>query len=71
MYIDCMAKLSIKYYSYVVVMVSTWMVYWLINTTAFKLDVILVSTLMSFSHIKDDVLSKKTDFTVDLIWWAC
>ena len=65
-----MAKLSIKYYSYVVVMVSTWMVYWLINTTAFKLDLILVSTLMSFSHIKDDVLSKKTDFTVDLIWWA-
>ena len=65
-----MAKLSIKYYSYVVAMVSTYMVYLLINTTALKLDVILVSTLMSFSHIKDDVLSKKTDFTVDLIWWA-
>ena len=43
--------------------------------TPFKLDVILVSTLVSLSHIMDDVSSKQASkpedsFTVDLIWWG-
>ena len=32
-------------------------------------DVMLVYTSMAVSHIRDDI-SSKTDFTVDLIWWA-
>ena len=43
--------------------------YWLIKTinTPFKLDVALSHIRDALSLIRDDVSSKKTDFTVDLL----
>ena len=54
--------------------------YWLIKTinTPFKLHVALSHIRDALSLIRDDVsskqeikqASKKTDFTVDLLWWG-
>ena len=41
------------------------MMYWLINIP-FKLDVILVSTLVSLNHIRDDVSSKQARRQISL-----
>ena len=72
-----MAKLSIKniYHMLWYWLALEWYTGQLTLITPFKLDVILVGTYMSFTHIRDDISnkqasnqsSKKTDFTVDLI----
>ena len=62
-------------YSYDVVMVSIWMVYWLIKATMrwYGSRAISIISLVLKSHHKGwriKQASKKTDFTVDLIWWG-
>ena len=52
-----MGKLSIKTFIYMLWLwlALEWYTGYLTHNTPFKLDVILVDTLMSFRHIRDDV----------------